>query len=139
LFGQRSEAQVGFHNLEVGEELFGKVVVDRGVDNDIVSGHPIDGSCDAVLVARLQRIDNAQHLGGVAARRRGVGEDEADGLLGVDNEDGADGKGDALGVDVGGILMVDPSTKVSTTLASYTVSSQLTCRRPARPGGPCRR
>jgi hypothetical protein len=61
-----------------------------------------------VLVAGLQAVDDAQDLGGVAAGRGRVGEDGADGLLGVDDEDAADGEGDALAVDVGGVLVVDP-------------------------------
>ena len=81
------------------------------MDNNIITWHPVDGSSDAVLVAGLQGVDDAEHLGGVAAGGRRVGHDEADGLLGVDDEDGADGEGDALGVDVGGVLVVDPITQ----------------------------
>jgi hypothetical protein len=61
-----------------------------------------------VLVAGLEGVDDAQDFGGVAASGGRVGEDGADGLLGVDDEDGADGEGNALLVDVGGILVVDP-------------------------------
>lgn len=60
-----------------------------------------------MLIARLQRVDASQHLGGVTAGGGRVRQDQADGLLGVDDEDGADGEGDALGVDVGGVLVVD--------------------------------
>ena len=92
-----------------GEQLLGLVVLDAGVDDDVVAGDPVDGRRDAVLVARLQRVDHAEHLGRVAARRGWVREDQADRLLGVDDEDGADGEGDALGVDVGGVLVVEPA------------------------------
>lgn len=78
------------------------------MDDDVVAGHPVDGRRDLVLVARLQRVDDAQHLGRVAARRRRVRQDEPDRLLGVDDEHRADGEGDALLVDVGGVLVVDP-------------------------------
>jgi hypothetical protein len=61
-----------------------------------------------VLVTSLEGVDNAQNLSGVAASAGGVGEDGADGLLRVDNEDGADGESNALGINVGGILVVDP-------------------------------
>lgn len=78
------------------------------MDNDIITGDPVDGGGDLVLVAGLEGVNDAEDLGGVAAGRGGVREDGADGLLGVDDEDGADGEGDALLVDVGGVLVVDP-------------------------------
>lgn len=59
-----------------------------------------------MLVTSLERVDNAQHLGGVTASRGRVGEDRADGLLRVNDEDRADGESNALGIDVGGILVV---------------------------------
>ena len=67
---------------------------------------PVDRSGDPVLVTSLERVDDAQHLSGVTASRSRVGEDGADSLLRVDDEDGADGESNALGVDVGGILVV---------------------------------
>lgn len=79
----------------------------------VLTRNPVDRSGDAVLVASLERVDNAQNLSGVAASGGGVGEDGADGLLGVNDEDGADGESDALGVNVGGILVVDPGVVVS--------------------------
>lgn len=66
-----------------------------------------------MLVTSLERIDNAQDLGGVATSAGRVGEDSADGLLGVNDEDGADGESNALGVDVGSVLVVDPGWVVS--------------------------
>jgi hypothetical protein len=59
----------------------------------VVARNPVDRSCHLVLVTGLQRIDDAKDFSGVAAGRSWVGEDEADGLLGVDDEDGADGEG----------------------------------------------
>lgn len=109
LLGERREAQIRLDNLEVGEELLGQLVVDRRVHDDVVARHPVDGRRDAVLVARLERVDHAQHLGRVAARGRRVRQDEPDRLLGVDDEDGADREGDTLGVDVGRVLVVEPS------------------------------
>ena len=61
-----------------------------------------------MLVAGLEGVDDAEYLGGVAAGGGGVGEDGADLLVGVNEEDGADGEGNALLVDVGGVLVVDP-------------------------------
>lgn len=53
----------------------------------------VDGRGDAVLVARLQTVEDAQDLGRVAAGRGRVAQDKTDRLLGVDDEDGADGEG----------------------------------------------
>jgi len=75
--------------------------------------NPVDRGGDPVLVASLERVDNAQDLGGVAASAGGVGEDRADGLLGVDDKDRADGESNALGVDVGSVLVVDPGQNIS--------------------------
>jgi len=65
-----------------------------------------------VLIASLQRVDDSEHLGGVAASAGGVGEDGANGLLRVDDEDRADSEGNALGVDVGRVLVVDPVSPI---------------------------
>jgi hypothetical protein len=76
------------------------------VDDDIVTRHPVDRGGDPVLIAGLQAVEDTENLGSVAAGGGGVREDETDGLLGVDDEDGANGERNALGVDVGGILVV---------------------------------
>lgn len=78
------------------------------MDDNVITGDPVDGGGDLVLVAGLEGVDDAEDLGRVATGGGGVGEDGADGLLGVDDEDGADGESDALLVDVGGVLVVDP-------------------------------
>jgi hypothetical protein len=78
------------------------------VDDHIITGDPVDGGGDTVLVASLEGVDHAEDFSGVAASRGGIGEDETDGLLGVNDEDGADGECNALGVNVGGILVVKP-------------------------------
>ena len=78
------------------------------MDNHIITGDPVDRGGDTVLVAGLERVDDAQNLSGVAASGSRVGEDETDGLLGVNDEDRADGERNALGVNVGGVLVVQP-------------------------------
>ena len=101
---------------------------------------PVDRSGDLVLVACLERIDDAEDLGGVATGAGGVGEDSADGLLGVDDEDGADGESNALLIDVGGVLVVDPATPhISRCPKVYAEQCILTYRRAARSSSPCRR
>ena len=113
LLGQRSESEVGLDDAVLREELLGLLGLDAGVHDDIVTGNPVDGSGDAVLVAGLKGVDNTENLGGVAAGGGWVGEDGSDGLLGVDDEDGADGEGNALFIDVGSILLVDPKQKLA--------------------------
>lgn len=81
------------------------------MDNDVVARDPVDRGGDLVLVAGLQRVDDAQDLGAVTAGGSRVRQDGADGLLGVDEEDGADGEGNALLIDVGGVLVVKPKTQ----------------------------
>ena len=65
------------------------------------------------MCLRLKRVDNSEDLSGVAAGGCWVGEDETDGLLWVDDEDRADGEGNTLLVDVGGVLVVNPEKQVS--------------------------
>ncbi len=76
--------------------------------NNIIAWNPVDWRGNTVLVTGLQRVDNTENLGRVAASGGRVGEDEANSLLGVDNEDRANSERNALGVDIGGILVVKP-------------------------------
>lgn len=108
LLGQRGEPQVRLDDTEVWEELLGLLILDRRVHNHIVTGDPVDGSGNLVLVAGLEGVDDAQDLGRVTASGGWVGQDGADSLLGVDDEDGANGESNAFLVDVGGILVVEP-------------------------------
>jgi len=107
LLGQRSESKVGLYDAKLGEQLLGLLVVNGRVDNHIITRNPVDWSSDLVLITSLKRVDDAENLGGVAASRGGIRQDESDGLLGVDDEDGSDGEGNALGVYVGGVLVVE--------------------------------
>jgi hypothetical protein len=50
---KRGETQVWLYDAEVRENFLGLVVLDRGVDNHIITWYPVDGSSDAVLVASL--------------------------------------------------------------------------------------
>lgn len=135
LLGQRSESEVRLDDTELGEEGLGLLVLDGGVDNDVLTGDPVDGGGDAVLVAGLEGVDDAEDLGGVAAGGGGVGEDGADGLLGVNEVDGSDGEGNALLIDVGSILLVDPGKLVSRR--TYCEKRRLTCRRAEKPCAAC--
>jgi len=106
-FGERSETKVGLDDAEIREELLGQFITDGRVDNDIVTRDPVDGCGDAVFVTSLQGIDNPQDLGSISAGGCWVGEDKANGLFGVNNEDRADGECNALGIDVGSVLVVN--------------------------------
>lgn len=89
------------------ELLLGVLGGDGGRDDDIITGQPVDGGGDTLLVGELESVDDTQNLGGVTASGGGVGQDETDLLGGVDDEDGTDGQSQALRVDVGGVLVVD--------------------------------
>jgi hypothetical protein len=108
LLWQRGKSKVWLDNAELREQSLGLLVLDAGVDNHIITRNPVDRGGDSVLIASLEGVDDAEDLGGVAAGGCWVGHDEADGLLGVDNEDRADGERNALGVDIGSILVVNP-------------------------------
>ena len=66
-----------------------------------------------MLVTSLQTVEDTEDFGSVAASAGRVAEDKTNGLLGVDDEDGADGEGNALAVHVGSVLVVDPRDSVS--------------------------
>lgn len=84
--GNTYESQVWLDDAEVREQRLGLVVLDGRVYDDIVTWNPVDGCGDTVLVAGLQRVEDPQHLSSVAAGGGGVREDQANGLLGVDDE-----------------------------------------------------
>ncbi len=83
------------------------------MDNHIITRDPVDGCSDAVLIAGLERVDDAEDLSRVATSGSGVRQDQSDCLLRIDDVDGPDGESDALGVDVGGVLVVEPVSGVS--------------------------
>lgn len=61
-----------------------------------------------MLVTSLQTVEDTEDLGGVAASAGGVAQDETNSLLGVDDEDGANGESNAFAVNVCSVLVVDP-------------------------------
>ncbi len=83
------------------------------MDNHIITGDPVDRCGDAVLVAGLERVNDTKNFSGVTAGGSGVRQNQPDGLLRIDNEDGSDGESDALGVNIGGVLVVEPVGGVS--------------------------
>jgi hypothetical protein len=76
------------------------------MNNDIFARVPVDRRRNTVLIWGLEGVNYSEEFGRVAAGWGGVGEDEADRLLRVDDEDWADCKGDSSGVDIRCILVV---------------------------------
>lgn len=92
-----------------------------------------------MLVTSLERIDNPQDLGGVTAGRSGVRHDETNSFLGVNDKDRTDGERNALGVNVGGVLVINPIKDIISTLyiGLKTEKVVITCRRCRRSFCPC--
>lgn len=79
----------------------------------VLTWHPIDWSGDLVLVTSLQRVYDTEHFRSVATSGGWVGKDQTDGLLWVNDEDATDGESDTLLINVGGVLVVNPSHAMS--------------------------
>jgi len=77
------------------------------VDNHIITGDPVDWCGDTVLIASLEGVNDAEDLSSVTASGSGVGQDQSDSLLRIDDEDRSDGESNALGVDIGSVLEVE--------------------------------
>lgn len=102
---RRSQSKVGADNFDaLGEDLLGFLSGDAGMDNDIVTLLPVTGSGDLVLVAQLERVDDAQDFIKVTAGGCGVCDNQADSLLGINDEDRSNSERNTLGIDIGGIL-----------------------------------
>lgn len=71
------------------------------------SGSPVDGCRNTMLITELQGVDASQNLGELTTGRGGVLESQANLLAGIDDEDGSDGEGNTLFVNVGQILLVE--------------------------------
>jgi len=83
------------------------------MNDNIIAWIPVNGRRDAIFIRCLQGINNTQQLSGVSACGSWVSEDQANDFLRVDDENRADGEGDAAGVDVRGVLVVEPSCDIS--------------------------
>lgn len=85
---------------------------DRGRNDNVITGQPVDGAGNAVLLGGLESINDTENLSSVAAGGGGVGHDQTNLLGRVDDEDRADGQSHTLGVNVGGVLEVDHVVQV---------------------------
>jgi len=63
------EAEVWLDYAEVREQLLGLLVLDTGVDDNIITRDPVDGCSDSVLVTSLKRVDDSEDLGRVTTGR----------------------------------------------------------------------
>ena len=80
----------GFGASQPPEGLLRLVVGDRAGDDHVLALLPVHRRRHLVLRGQLQRVDHAQHLVEVAARRHRVDEDQLDLLVRADDEDVAD-------------------------------------------------
>lgn len=65
-----------------------------------------------MFVPRLQAIHHPQHLRRIPPRTRGIGHDQPDHLLRIDDENAADRKGNALGIHIRRVLVVQHVVQV---------------------------
>jgi hypothetical protein len=119
------ESKIWLDGAESREQFLGLVILDRGVDDDILFWLPINtypkrirdylpvnGGDEGVFVSQLKRVNDTEDFLRVTTGTGGVIDDCADDLLGIDEEDGSDSQGHALAVDVGGVLVIDHVVQV---------------------------
>lgn len=108
---QGSESEVGLDGTSLRELSLGSLVRDSHGDNSVIGlalsvlANPVDGAGNTVLVAGLQTDQGTQHFQRVTAERGRVSENESHLLVGGDDEHRANSEGQALGVNVGGVLV----------------------------------
>lgn len=103
--------QVRLQLAHLAKLLLGILSRHRRRNNHILAHLPVNGSGNALAVSSLQRVDDTQDLGRVAASGGRVRHGETDLLLGVDDEDGADGERDALLSNVVQVALVNHVVK----------------------------
>jgi hypothetical protein len=79
------------------------------MNNDIFTRIPVDRCSNTMSIGRLEGVNHSEEFHGIPTSRGWVGEDEADGLFGVNDENRADGKSNALRIHIGGILVIKPT------------------------------
>ena len=104
---QISKPQVRLNSPDLAKLLLSILSGNRRRNNDIITRQPVNGASNAVLISGLEGINDTENLSSVTTSRGGVGHDQTDLLAGVDDEDGADGQSQTLGVHVGGVLVVN--------------------------------
>lgn len=74
-------------DLVFREQSFRLLIVDTGVNDNIITLVPIDWGGDTILITQLDGIDNTDDFVKVASGNSGVRDGQADDLFGVDDED----------------------------------------------------
>lgn len=93
-------AKVGLDGSVTREDLVGLLLGDRGNDDDLLSGLPVDGRGDSVLGSELQRDEHALDFVKVATSRGRVSQSELELTVRADDEDATNGEGViSVGVD----------------------------------------
>lgn len=105
---QRREAQIWLDDSHLREQLPRLLTLDGRVDNHVIPWYPVNWCNYTVIVTDLEGVEDAQNFGGVASSAGRIRKYSTDNLLRVDDEHAADGEGNALVVEVGRILVVDP-------------------------------
>jgi hypothetical protein len=119
------ESDLRLDDADIAELLLGILSGHGRRDDDIITRQPVDGSGNTLLVGELESVDDTEDLSGVTAGRGRVGDDEADLLVGVNDEYGTDGQGQSwklvstsrllqkmvekrtLRVNIGGVIVVN--------------------------------
>lgn len=127
LFGDLdlSVSQIGLDLADLAKLLLRVRGSDRWWNDHIIADLPVDRSSDALLVAGLQGVNDAQYLSGVATGRGGVHHGQTDLLARVDDENGADGEGNTLLVNVVQVLLVDHVIQESDLAVSISDDGEL--------------
>lgn len=108
------------------------------MDNNVVARNPVDWGGDSVLVASLKGVDDTEDLCGVAASGGRVRENEADSLLGVNDEDRADRKRNTLRINVRSVLVIQPPAVSARPIVKWYNGALLTCHRDTQSFAACR-
>ncbi len=83
-------------------EFFGGLGIgEREVDDDLITGRPVSRCSDGVLGGELAGVNGPEDLVEVAPARGGIRHHQRNRLVGLDNEDGTNGQGEAGLVTIG--------------------------------------
>lgn len=92
LVGLRSQAHPGTNFVDTfGEELLGIISGDGGKNHAVLTIGPVSGGSDLVVVRELERVDDTDDFIKVTTSAGRVGDSQAKLLVGINNEDGANG------------------------------------------------
>jgi len=103
-------------NLVLGEQSLGFLALDTGMNDNVVTGLPIDRSSDSVLITQLDCVDYPYNLIEIPSCNGGVVQFEPDLFGGIDYEHCPDGKRETRSaINVGSILIIEHVVEVGNT------------------------